>query len=533
MTFEEQAATMSREDVVALLASHQALADKFDSELGKAQEEVTQLKRRVAWFERQLFGQKSEKRILSETKTQLCLGELLETDENPPPAKETVKTYERRQRRKFPDLVDDDSNLRFDSSVPVKEIVIPNPEVEGLSAEQYEILPEKVTYRLAQEKGPYVVLKYVRRPVKIKETGEITCPSAPPAVIERSFADVSFIVGLILDKIRYYLPLHRQHQRLEACGIHMSRVTLTNLITRAAQLMEPVYLALFSSILQSKVLAMDETPVRAGRSKPGKMKKSYFWPIYGDKDEIVFLFAASRATTVVMDALEGFGGTLISDGLRVYERFANQMPGVTRAQCWAHVRRYFDEGKDAEPVLCNKALDYIADLFALEDRAKGSQPEERLALRAEYSRPVVNDFFTWLSEAFQQKVLLPSNPFTRAANYALDRRAALRVFLENPAVPLSTNHLERALRPIPMGRKNWLFCWTELGARVIGILQSLIASCRLQEVDCYTYLVDVLQRIDSHPACDVHLLTPRLWKEHFAKDPMVSDLNKLQQNAAG
>ena len=127
------------------------------------------------------------------------------------------------------------------------------------------------------------------------------------------------------------------------------------------------------------------------------------------------------------------------------------------------------------------------------------------------------------------QVLLPTNPFTLAAHYALTRESGLRVFLESPNVPLDTNHLEREIRAIAMGRKSWLFCWTEIGARYIGIVQSLIASCRLQGVDPYVYLVDVLQRIDTHPAFEVHLLTPRLWKQHFATHPLRSDLDRLRQ----
>jgi transposase len=125
---------------------------------------------------------------------------------------------------------------------------------------------------------------------------------------------------------------------------------------------------------------------------------------------------------------------------------------------------------------------------------------------------------------FNERVLLPSSRFTKAANYALQRQEPLSVFLRDPNVSLDTNELERALRPIPMGRKNWLFCWTEVGARYAGIIQSLIQTCRMQGVDPYTYLVDVLQRIDTHPACQVHLLTPRLWKQNFSQNPISSDL---------
>ena len=106
----------------------------------------------------------------------------------------------------------------------------------------------------------------------------------------------------------------------------------------------------------------------------------------------------------------------------------------------------------------------------------------------------------------------------------MSRRAALRVYLGDPSVAIDTNHLERALRPIPMGRKAWLFCWTEVGAEYVGIIQSLISTCRLHGINPYTYLVDVLQRIAIHPDSRVEELTPRRWKVLFADNPLPSDL---------
>jgi transposase len=147
--------------------------------------------------------------------------------------------------------------------------------------------------------------------------------------------------------------------------------------------------------------------------------------------------------------------------------------------------------------------------------------------RAEYAKPLVDAFFGWLQQTLTTQVLLPTNPFTQAARCALAREQALRVFLEYPNVPSDTNHLEREIRAIALGRKTWLFCWTEVGAQYVGIVQSLIVSCRLQGVDSYVSLVAMLQRIDTHPAFDVHLLTPRLWKQHFAENPLRSDLDRL------
>ena len=168
-------------------------------------------------------------------------------------------------------------------------------------------------------------------------------------------------------------------------------------------------------------------------------------------------------------------------------------------------------------------------LFEKEIRKKRLESEKKILYRTEHIRPIVNEFFEFLEKAMEEHLLLPSSPFTKAANYALSREKALRVFLEYPDVPMDTNHLEREIRPIALGRKNWMFCWTELGAEHVGIVQSLLGSCRLQGVNPYTYLVDVLQRVATHPAKDVATLTPRLWKETFAGNPMRSVIDRVPE----
>ena len=140
---------------------------------------------------------------------------------------------------------------------------------------------------------------------------------------------------------------------------------------------------------------------------------------------------------------------------------------------------------------------------------------------------------SFLSFLISQRIeLLPQSPYAKALGYIATRETELRVFLADPDVPPDTNHLERVIRPIPMGRRNWLFCWTELGAEHVGIIQSLISTCRLHDVNPYVYLVDVLQRVAVHPNHEIADLTPRLWKEKFADDPMRSDLD-LSVNYVG
>jgi hypothetical protein len=157
-------------------------------------------------------------------------------------------------------------------------------------------------------------------------------------VIEKSVADVSFLAGLLVDKFLYHLPLYRQHQRLQDGGIHLARATLTNLVHQSAALLEPIYEAQLRSILESAVLAMDETPIRAGRSpdRQGKMQGAYFWPMYGDRHEVAFPFSTSRSLATARGLLESFIGVLLSDGYPVYERYTVEVKDAVRAQCWSH-----------------------------------------------------------------------------------------------------------------------------------------------------------------------------------------------------
>jgi hypothetical protein len=224
---------------------------------------------------------------------------------------------------------------------------------------------------------------------------------------------------------------------------------------------------------------------------------------------------------------------LLTDGYEPYERYAARVNEIVHAQCWSHARRHFLKAEAVEPELTDTALEYIRRLYEAEAELKPrlQEGEKILEKRARYSKPIVDEFFDWLTKTLEQRVLLPRNPFTEAAGYALDREKALRVFLQYPDVPIDTNHLEREIRPIALGRKNWMFCWTEIGARYVGIFQSLLRTCRLQGVDPYVYLVDVLQRVERHPASDVAALTPRLWKERFADDPLRSPLDRPVKNA--
>jgi transposase len=495
-------------------------------------EENAQLKRQLAWFKQQLFGSKSEKRVIENPEQPLLTGLMGEPVKALPPGDKQKITYERGKAKK--NRGDDcvtESGLRFGPEVPVKTITLDAPELSGPDADEYDIIGYKTSHRLAQHHSAYEVLCFQRPVLKRKDSGTVTTTPAAFNVLDNSIADVSFLVGMLVDKFLYHLPLYRQHQRLTLSGIDLSRGTLTNLCKRSIELLRPIAEAQLAHILQSRVLSMDETPIKAGptKNKKGKgvMKQGWFWPLMGDQDEIAFTYSSGRGRAHIECILENlFAGTLVSDGYVAYSSYAARNEQITHANCWVHGRRKFVEAEDDEPELVKQVLDSIGHLYRVETQIRDSklEGEQKRSFRLAHSKPVVDQLFAWFDQQRQRPELLPSSPFSKAIAYMQNREHALRVFLEDPAVPMDNNHTERALRVVPMGRKSWMFCWTELGAEHVGIIQSLIVTCKMQGIDPATYLVDVLQRVAIHPANKVEELTPRVWKDLFAENPLRSDL---------
>jgi transposase len=507
-------------------AVSQLLAAK-DKSIAELTARVEALSRQVDWFQRQMFGAKSERLVLQDNPQQIALGEIL--DQGAAVAPSTKRRVVSEHTRTVGKAKDEGESLPFfdETRVPVETIEVPIP--EALARQAYDRIGQKITYRLAQRPAAYVVLKYIRPLIKLRESALLATAPAPAGVIEGSRADVSFLAGMLVDKYQYHQPLYRIHQRLQSTGFTVSRPWLTQLSQQAIALLAPIYQAQLASIKQSRIITMDETPIKAGREVQGKMRTAWFWPVHGEDEEICFPYAPTRQKEHIFKILGRHFApdtVLLTDGNDSYARYAEAV-GVDHAQCWSHNRRGYFEARDYEPQRAEHALKLIAKLYDIEDaiRASALVGEDKRLYRLEHSKPVTDVFFDWVEQELHAEALKAKTPLTEALAYTHKRRAALELFLADPDLPLDTNHLERGLRVIPMGRKNWLFCWTELGAEHVGIMQSLIVTCRLHGIDPYTYLVDVLQRLALHPASAVAELTPRLWKERFAAAPLRSDLH--------
>ena len=262
---------------------------ELEQENTRLDRELQSLTQQLDWFKRQLFGAKSEKQLEIDPSIQNSLFASLGVEAPPPkPDTETV-TYQR--RKKCRDGAMNDSGLRFDDSVPRKVIRVTDPEFEALLESERDIIGEKVSYRLAQRSASYVILEYHRLVYKRLTDNKVMTTPAPDNVLEKSSVDVSLLVGLLIDKFCYHLPLYRQHQRIQQSGIQLSRSSLTHWVSRAIDLLIPIVESQYQHLLQSQVLAMDETPIKAGRQSKGKMRQAYLWPMFGDNDEIVFRYA--------------------------------------------------------------------------------------------------------------------------------------------------------------------------------------------------------------------------------------------------
>ena len=434
------------------LSDAYAVLGKTNTALEQLQAQYDSLRHELDWFKRQLFGSKSEKRLDIDPEEQLNL--LAGLGVQAPPSSDDVPTqsvtYER--RAKVRDAAVAERGLRFGPDVPVHTIEVRDAAIEAIPHAEREVIGEKVSYRLAQQPGSYVVLKYVRKVVKRRDTETILTAPAPTNVLERSSVDVSFLAGMLVDKFAWHLPLYRQHQRLRDAGIELSRSTLIHWASRAIDLLAPITAAQSAHVLTSRVLAMDETSIKAGREAKGKMRTGWLWPVYGDRDEIVFHYAPSRAHRHVHAFLGEFRGTLLSDGYDAYAAYAAQRPEeVTHALCWSHTRRTFERAKDSEPEAVAEALALIGAMYGHEKqlRADGLAGEDKCAYRQTHIRPVVETFWRWCDAQCHRPELLPKNPLAKALNYARERRSGLEVFLRDPEVAIDTNHLYADNRFMP------------------------------------------------------------------------------------
>ena len=267
-------------------------------------------------------------------------------------------------------------------------------------------------------------------------------------------------------------------------------------------------------LLQSSYLQSDETPLKVqDRSKKKKCHYGYLWP-YTNGRIIVFEYCKSHSRDGPLNFLKSFSGYLQTDDFASYNEVSSK-PEVTRLLCWAHARRKFYEVKDVEPEYVEKVLFHIAKLYAVEKycRREKLPPEKRYKVR----NIDVPDYLDELKTVLEHpgKTLLPQNPVSKAIKYTLSNWKMLIRYLDDGRLEIDNNRIENAIRPIALGRKNWLFAGSHDGAQRLAILYTLFGTCKMNDINPYEYMKDVLDKIGDYPSNKIKDLTPIRWKKNF------------------
>jgi hypothetical protein len=339
---------------------------------------------------------------------------------------------------------------------------------------------------------------------------------------------------VIVAKYCWHLPLYRIEQMLKSQGINISRDTLINYVLRTAELLLPIYQSLVDVILEAQRLLADETPVVVGKHTANGGKeygKGYFWPVMSEC-EIAFFYSPGRAAKNLQDILKGYNGYVQCDGYRAYTKAARENPELVLVGCWAHARRKFIDAEASDPAHVKKALKYIRLLYRVEAyaRRKNLSPPQLLYRRSRWSARLLKRFKLYLQELMAQPEVLPKSLLCKACSYAINRWKELTEYTADPQLAIDSNEIERQIRPVALGRKNWLFCASEVGAEASALFYSLINTCKLNDVDPWLYLTDVLLRISSVKTKDIRDLLPRRWNTLYAATAKADFIDQVQAN---
>jgi transposase len=338
---------------------------------------------------------------------------------------------------------------------------------------------------------------------------------APARLIEGGLPTEALVAHVIVAKYADHLPLYRQAQIYERQGLRLDRSTLADWVGRAAFHLRPVHERILAHLKSSAKLFADETTAPVLDPGRGRTKTGQLWAYarddrpWGGTDPpvVAYVYAPDRKSSQPIAHLAGFKGVLQVDGYSGYRALADK-GDVSLALCWAHVRRRFYERAvaDASPI-ATEALQRIALIYAVEKDIRGRSPEERCATRQERSRPVIAELEPWLRGKLA--LLSQKSKLAEGIRYMLSRWEGLTRYLDDGRIEIDSNTVERSIRPIALNRKNALFAGSDGGGQNWAVVASLIETCKLNSVDPYAYLADVLAKIiNGHPNSAIDDLLP-------------------------
>lgn len=396
---------------------------------------------------------------------------------------------------------------------------------EHLPVEEIEIHPEgdlsemvcigkEVTEELECEPARFFIRRYIRYKYAAKNGGGIQTGALPERVIDKGIPGAGLLATILTDKYIDHLPLYRQKQRFARENIPIASSTIEGWVKQALERLEPLYQQLKFDIKAKGYLQVDETSIKVLESdKKGACHLGWYWVYHSPLDGLVLMdYQPTRGAKGSKDMLAHFGGYLQSDGYAVYEKIGQQQQ-VTPVACWAHARREFERALDNDQTRASKALALIQQLYAVERKAKEEQlnAEQIKSLRLDQALPVLNELGKWIFAEI--KNTLPKSQIGKAMRYAMDRWDKLSAYLQDGNLQIDNNATENAIRPIALGRKNYLFAGTHEAAARAGMIYSFFAICKKHEVNPFHWLKYALQNIMSSNHKHIRDLYPHNFKK--------------------
>ena len=400
-----------------------------------------------------------------------------------------------------------------------------NPIPDHLRREVIELLPQEdvqdlkpvgkeVTEILEYQPGELFVKQFVRPEyIKPSEDGlnakRVIAP-LPAMPLQKAIAGPSLLTQLMVSKFVDHQPVYRQLEIFKRQQVNMHYSTVSGWIKEAVALLNPVYDLHCRQVLQSHYLNVDETTIKVlDKDKKGATHQGYYWVYYDTKRKLVlFDYQPGRGALYPQAMLHKFKGYLQSDGYDAYETF-DKVEGITTLCCWAHARRKFYEAKNYDNVNAERILMQIQQLYKIEAHCRDVSftPEQIKNYRHEHALPVLKELEQLLKELLIKS--LPSSPLGKAISYTLKRWNKLCLYIQDGELQIDNNLVENSIRPVALGRKNYLFAGSHERAQDAAMLYSLFATCRLHGVNPEKWLTHLFENINSTSKDKLHLLLPQ------------------------
>lgn len=419
------------------------------------------------------------------------------------------------QQISYTRIINEPANIQL--SVPVRnplpahlerrEIILEPGMKEGLRK-----LGQEVTEELEYEPGKLFVNRYVRPKYVNQDNTGIYVASLPERPLPKAIAGAGLLTQIVIDKYLDHLPLHRQQERFKREGVNIPYSTISDWVSNTCKLIIPLYDALKKQVLASDYLHADETPIKVlDRDKKGETHRGYYWVYHSSLLDLLFFdYQPGRGREGPEKVLKDFTGHLQTDGYAVYDIFEDKKE-VTLLHCMAHARRKFYEAQGNDKKRSQYALEHIQRLYEIERRTKDLAVDERQRVRNQEAVPLLQSLGAWMKEAYTE--VLPKSVIGKALAYSITRWDALSLYTTDGKLNIDNNPVENAIRPVAIGRKNYLFAGSHEAAQRSAMLYSLLGTCKLHGINPFDWLKNVLSRIGKHPINKVQQLLPHNWRQ--------------------